>query len=176
MYRRRQFLAAIGAIGSTVGCLDRTDDCYMWGLSFSSDTEVHRAGEDRWRIDGELRALFSPSSPIEVPYETAYSDVSVVILSDGETTGRREIGTVSIDDGESSDSDCIDTLASVPFSIDLDAPPTRITVDCTEFPDLCANNDDVREYVYTGSSDHAGRINDGTWENRKRPCDEDSLG
>lgn len=159
------------------GCVDTTGDCYTWGLSFDSETEIERPDEELWTVDGGLRALFSGSSEVQRPYEAAYSDVEVVVLSDGEIVDRERIGEVSVEDGDSSDSECIDTLAVEPFSVTVDRPPTRITADCAEFDAICDYGDYIREYVYQGeSSEEPGSIRDDTWDYRERPCEDGQLG
>ena len=174
---RRQFLIGSGALVAAAGCLDRTDDCHIWGLSFER-TEITSPRDGLWTIDGVLRALFSPSSSIEKPYKESYTDVEVLLLFEDRVIGRERIGTVSVEDGEDSKSDCIDILTLTPFSVTVDQPPTRITADCAEFTDLCDHGDDIREYKYQGAAPETiGSVDfdDSPWEewtNRKRPCTE----
>lgn len=152
----------------------------MWGLSFER-TEITVPRDGIWSIDGVLRALFSPSSSIEKPYDTSYTDVEVRALSEDRVIGRERIGTVSLADGDDSASDCIDTLTRTPFSITVDRPPTRITADCAEFADLCDHGDEIREYKYQGTAPETIESVDfeaspwEEWTNRKRPCTESSL-
>ena len=107
-------LIGLGAFVAAAGCLDRTDECYMWGLSFER-TEITRQRDGLWTIDGVLRALFSPSSSIEKPYEASYTDVEVLVLSEDRIVGRERIGTVSAEEGEDSESGCIDTHSHTIF-------------------------------------------------------------
>lgn len=181
MTDRRQFLIAAGAL-ATAGCLDSTDECFRWGLSFEG-TAIADRGPDGWTVEGVLRALFSPSSSIERPYDEAYTDVAVSVRSGDDRVGVASLGTVGIGDGESADSDCIDVLARVPFAIDVVDAPTRITADCAEFDAMCEYGDDVREYAYEGSTPESiGSVDFeagpwAEWTNRARPCEErDSSG
>jgi len=177
MNRRHLLLLTAGTFFLKAGCLDRTDGCFMWGLSFQ-ETTIDTLADGRWAIEGVLRALFSGSSTIEKPYETGYSDVEVLAISEGTVAERKRFGDITVDEGESTDSDCIDTIVRKPFSISLQTPPTRITADCREFADMCDQGDSIREYYFEG--DDPSRIDRHVfgespwddWDNRKRPCDE----
>ena len=169
-----------GAVVPTAGCLDTTDDCYRWGLSFQ-DTTIETSTADRWVVSGTLRALFSPSSTIDKPYEAAYTDVAVLVITDGGGVTRHRFGTISIDDGTASGSDCIDTIVREPFSVETAGPPIRITADCAEFSALCDHGDSIREYIYLGDEPDAIDAVDFSeapwdeWDNRERPCSEREL-
>ena len=177
MKRRQLLITATGTLCWQAGCLDRTDDCYMWGLSFE-ETAIDTLPEGGWAVDGVLRVLFSGSSPIELPYETGYSDVEVLVVSEGNVADRSRLGDITVDEGQSSESDCIDTIVRKPFSISLETPPTRITADCREFADMCDHGDRVREYKYEGDEPSQidrhvfGESSWDEWDNRERPCDE----
>ena len=169
-----------GTFLTAAGCLGGRDDCYRWGLSFE-ETVIEPTADDQWSVEGVLRALFSPSSSIEKPYDTEYTDVQVLVLSEGRIVDRASFGRVAAADGRESESDCIDTIVRSLFSLVVDRPPTRITTDCAELPDLCEHGDTIREYVFEGEDPAAidehvfGESPWKDWNNRARPCSEREL-